>query len=246
MVTIIGNGRVAGHFAHYFNLLGLPYQRWARPRSVSTPDSGSETDSLSRAISASSHVLILITDSAIEEFIATYHDVFAGKTLVHFSGCLFTPLAYGAHPLMAFTEAFLTLTDYERIPFIVEADRLPFKKILPGLKNPHYYIPSKLKPYYHSLCVMSGNFSTLLWDKLFTELNKKFGIPDEAAFPYLEQVCENLKNRGIPALTGPLARNDCTTIKNNLQALEKDPFREVYAGFLRALGFEKILEEINK
>lgn len=242
MYTIIGNGRVARHFAHYFDLLGLPFRRWARAGLADAADSEEATDSLVEAVSPSSHVLVLITDSAIEEFIAC-HDLFDGKKVVHFSGCLVTPLAFGAHPLMAFTEALLPLAEYQRIAFVIESDRLPFEQILPGLENPHFAIPAELKPYYHSLCVMSGNFSTILWDKLFTELHRRFGIPQEAAFPYLERICENLKHREIPALTGPLARGDHTTIHRNLQALEKDPFREIYEGFLKAMGLEKVLKE---
>ena len=81
---------------------------------------------------------------------------------------------------------------------------------------------------------MAGNFSTILWLKLFDELQGRFGIPAAAAHPYLAQDGRNLLADASRALTGPLARGDVATIAANLTALEGDPFHAVYAAFARA------------
>jgi len=227
--TIIGDGRVARHFSHYLSLLKIPQFRWAR-------SSSSERD-LAQYLANSSHVLILISDSAIEKFVESLLDV-SGKRLVHFSGSLVTPAAYGAHPLMAFTGKLYSLDQYTKIPFVLDEGQVTFQDLLPGLENPHYFIKPELRPLYHAFCVASGNFTTVLWNHFFASLENRFGIPPEAAFPYLEQIGENLKDRSIPALTGPLARKDWETIESNLKALQGDPLQKVYYGFLEALNLK--------
>jgi predicted short-subunit dehydrogenase-like oxidoreductase (DUF2520 family) len=227
--TIIGDGRVAKHFSRYLSLLKISHFRWARSRN--------SKEDLAQYIADSSHILILILDSAIESFAKTIPDV-SEKKLVHFSGSLVTSVAHGAHPLMTFTEELFSLEQYTKIPFVLDEGPLTFQELLPGLKNPHYYIKRQLRPLYHAFCVVSGNFTTVLWDRFFSSLEGQFGIPPEAAFPYLDQICRNLKNRSIPALTGPLARKDWETIEKNLEALQDDPMQKVYYGFLEALNLK--------
>ncbi len=50
----------------------------------------------------------------------------------------------------------------------------------------------------------------------------------------------NLREPDTPPLTGPLARKDLETIYRHLKALENDPFKNVYEGFLEAFGLEEI------
>jgi predicted short-subunit dehydrogenase-like oxidoreductase (DUF2520 family) len=80
---------------------------------------------------------------------------------------------------------------------------------------------------------MAGNFTTLLWRKLFDLLEQRLGIPADAAHPFLAQTAQNLMADSRRALTGPLARGDAATIAANLAALEGDPFAEIYSAFAR-------------
>jgi hypothetical protein len=226
--TIIGDGRVAKHFTYYLDLLNIPFRQWARTRC-------SENDLLLK-VEDSTHIPILISDSAIERFIRD-HPGLSGKTLIHFSGSLVTPLACGAHPLMTFTEELYNKELYSAIPFILDEGRTPFEQLLPGLSNEHHYVDPKLRPLYHALCVTSGNFTTILWDSFFSRLTDKLGLPPEVAHPYLDQISKNLKSQKTPPLTGPLARKDRKTIAANLEALEGDPLQKVYHGFLEAMNF---------
>lgn len=223
---IIGNGRMARHFTHYLHLLSIPYIQWSRAEQHSNT-------SLNTLISQCNPIIILISDAVIETFIHNYpllHD----KTLVHFSGNLITPLAYSAHPLMTFNHSLYELSCYEKISFIIEKEGLLFDELLPGLANPHFAIPKTLKPLYHSLCVLSNNFTVLLWQKFFSELENTFDIPKHAAHFFLTQTCHNLIANEHTALTGPLTRGDNNTIAANLVALEGDPFQKVYQAFLEA------------
>lgn len=217
---IVGDGRVARHFRHYFQLLGRPFRTWSR-RDTTTP---------AAALRGCDTILLLIADRAIEPFAAAWPEL-AEKRLVHCSGALVTPVAEGAHPLMTFGEQLYDLDTYTRVPFILDKGGTPFDLLLPGLPNPTFTIRAEDRPLYHALCVLAGNYSTMLWSKLFRELETRFGIPASAAFPYLAQVAANLQRDPDRALTGPLGRGDVDTVRANLDALEGDPFHAVYAAF---------------
>lgn len=228
---IIGDGRMARHMAYYFDCLGLSYQTWARRTH--------DVSQLPDLISQSTHILILISDTEIDAFIQN-HLLNKNKILVHFSGSLMTPFAHMAHPLMSFTPSVYTIDIYQSIWFITEQEGLSFNALLPGVPNQHAAIPKKDKNLYHSLCVLSSNFTCLLWQKLFTTLEQQWHIPSAAAQPILKQVMTNLINNPQTALTGPLVRNDQNTIQRNLQALENDPYQDVYQAFVQAYQQEKL------
>jgi hypothetical protein len=218
---IVGDGRVARHFQHYFNLLNVPVRGWSR-RSTDTPVD---------ALAPCGTVLVLISDTAIGPFIDAWPELRTHR-LVHCSGSLVTPAAECAHPLMTFGPDLYGFATYERIPFVVDAGGTPFETLLPGLPNPSFAIAAADRPSYHAHCVMAGNFSTLLWRKLFDQL-ERFGVPASAAHPFLTQTARNVIADADRALTGPLARGDAATIAANLAALDGDPFREVYSAFAR-------------
>lgn len=226
---IVGDGKLARHFAHYFNLMNLSYSHWSRRIQA---EGG---PSFVQALSNSESVLVMISDSAIEPWIKQAHvSGLNPARFVHFSGALVTPLAVGLHPLMSFGNNFYERAEYERIPFISEAGGVGFKEIFPDLPNPSFSIPAETKALYHALCVMSGNFTVLLWQKMFSDLETKLGIPGEVALPYLERVARNLKQDPSAALTGPLARGDGLTIAKNLESLSGDRFQKVYQSFVEA------------
>ena len=223
-IGIAGAGRVARHFHYYLTLLGLRVCTWSR---------GAPTPDPPDAFAACRTILLLIQDSGIVPLIQAWPTL-GEKRLVHFSGSLVTPLAEGAHPLMTFGHDLYDLATYRSIPFIVNSEGTPFRDLLPGLPNPSFTIPAADRPYYHALCVMAGNFSTILWLKLFDEFQSRFNIPASAAYPYLARIAANLVTDASHALTGPLSRGDAETIGANLSALEGDPFNPVYRAFVRA------------
>ena len=223
---IVGDGRVARHFRHYFDLLGLSVCAWSRRATASSPP---------EALASCRTVLLLIRDAAIVPFIETW-PALQEKRLVHCSGSLVTPAAQGAHPLMTFGPTLYELADYRAIPFVLDVGGTPFSDLFPDLPNPSFMIPAAERPYYHALCVMAGNFSTILWVKLFDELHQRYGMPASAAHPYLARVAANVMADASHALTGPLTRGDAQAIAANLAAIEGDPFHAVYAAFSKVYG----------
>jgi predicted short-subunit dehydrogenase-like oxidoreductase (DUF2520 family) len=221
---IIGNGRVARHMCHYFTSLDIPYTQWHRQLPVSA---------LAPLVAAASHILLLIRDDAIERFAQT-HLAESDAVKIHFSGALNARGIYGAHPLMTFGADLYAAEKYRDIYFIIDSNAPDFADLLPGLPNAHARLDTAQKAKYHALCVMAGNFSCLLWQKLFDTLQSDFDIPATAAAPYLKQQTENLLADYQTALTGPLARGDTATIARNMAALKDDEFQAVYHAFVEA------------
>lgn len=221
---IVGNGRVAKHLAKYFQELNIHYRYWYRKLK----------EPFTQAAAKTKIILLLITDSAIESFCSQYSTILKNKIVIHFSGAVVIENIFSAHPLFAFTNTFHDLETYKSIPFIIEAEGPTFTELMPDLPNPSFSIPRKQKALYHSLCVLSGNFSTLLWQKFFTELEQRWHIPAASVMPYLASVMHNLQNNMQQALTGPLVRGDEVTLQKNLTALGDDPYAKVYAAFVEA------------
>jgi predicted short-subunit dehydrogenase-like oxidoreductase (DUF2520 family) len=170
---------------------------------------------------ARTHALLAISDRAIEPFVQSHPEL--GKTVrIHFSGRLANPLAIGAHPLFSFAGTFYERELNERIPFVIDQGCPPLASLIPGLPNPSFFIEPGRRERYHALCVLAGNFTTLLWRKLFFELDAELGMPREQVLPYLESITRGLGGTGL-SLSGPLSRGDRTTLQRNLEALKSDP-----------------------
>lgn len=222
---LIGGGRLGRHLHFYLRNLDLSLQTWTRREPVAE---------LKLKLGSASHVLLAIPDREIESFIQAHLHSFNG-TIVHFSGALVSKLGQSAHPLMTFSETLYSPEKYRDIPFIIE-DTSEFHEILPGLPNKSYKIAAEKKPLYHAYCVMSGNFTTLLWEKFFSDLKNELGVPAEAAEAYLKQIASNLtevaEGKTASVLTGPIVRGDLETVNKNLEALDKS--FDLYSGIYRA------------
>lgn len=220
--AIIGDGRMASHFAAYLQLSKIPFKQWSR-RDHSKVD---PVDYLK----GSRAVFLLIKDDAISGFVED-HPGLKKMNPIHFSGSLYLQEIPSIHPLMTFSKELYSLEKYRSIPFIYEKGKTSLKDVLPELPNPSQPMDFRKKSLYHSLCVMSGNFTTMLWQKAFTDFRDKLDLDAELLIPYMDQTVENLKTNWVDALTGPLARKDRTTIERNMNALSGDLYREVYRSF---------------
>ena len=219
---VIGRGRLSRHFQHYLRLESIEFEQWDRSSSASIEET------LGRA----RKVLLLISDDAIEGFLER-HAKRRPMLWIHCSGSITTPLAEGAHPLMTFGDELYELETYRRFPFVCDTGRRPFPELFPELRNPHAVVDPASKPLYHALCSLGGNFTTLLWQKVFAESEATLGLDRSYFYPFLEQVARNITT-GRASLTGPLARGDDDTVDRHLKALEGDPFEAVYRAFVAA------------
>ncbi len=226
---LIGHGRLATHLRHYLELESRPVMQWHRgmPQPVG------------EALAEATVILLAISDDALEPFIAGHPEV-GDRTLIHFSGSLVLDDAGGLHPLMTFGPEPYALDDYRAIPFVAERGGPSFGEIFPGFFNPAWTIDPGLKPLYHALCVLAGNFTTLLWAKAFEDFEGRLGLPREVLRPFLERTAANTLDGGAAALTGSLARGDRGTAARDLAALDGDPYSEVYRALAGTFGKEVV------
>src|SRR5262249_20139761 len=154
-------------------------------------------------------------DGAIDSFIVD-HPELEPAVCVHFSGSLSSSRAIGAHPLFSFAGTLYERELYELIPFVLDEGAAPLTSLIPGLPNPYFFIKPERRPRYHALCVLAGNFTTLLWRKLISELKNELGMTHEQTLPYIESVMRGLVGK-CPPLTGPLSRGDAATIQRNIE-----------------------------
>lgn len=227
---IIGSGRLARHIEYYFLQLKLPVSVWSR-------SADPQALHLKNALIESSHILLAVSDQSLSEVELIVQDLLqeklSEKCLVHFSGASQLKLAIAAHPLMSFGSNLFSLQDYVKIHFTIFDEQKRLSEILPGLPNPSTNLDSRHQAFYHSLCVMGGNFPILLWQKMRAEF-KSLNLPDSSIEPYLQKILENFLQDPDKALTGPLVRNDQLTIQKNLKALTDDPYKKVYEAFCSA------------
>ena len=244
---IIGSGRVSQHLQHYFSILGIPYQTWYRSYNTAY-------NNLITKLKSSTHILLAISDGSIEDFILEHKKYLEDKICIHFSGVLYTKLAYGVHPLMSFSSELYQGKIYYKIPFVLDSNSPDFQDLFPKLDNPHFRIKANQKDKYHMLCVLANNFTTILWEKVFKDFSQDLELPKEVLVPILEQTCNNLSGLAMSkiggddsVLTGPIARSDVKTIGKHLDILDKnkDNFHQIYQAFISAICPELILSNKN-
>ena len=230
--AIVGGGRLARHFSEYFRLLEIPHTRWTRDRQspFNTFESPDAEQRLREMLGKADRVLLLVSDNAIGALLKQYPFLHE-KQLIHCSGALSVPGVAGAHPLMTFAAGLYDLQTYRSMPFMLETG-YSFDELFPDLPNPHFAINVEDKARYHAMCVMAGNFASLLWKGVSDRFGQQFELPAETLHPYLNQILSNFIQAPETALTGPLARNDEQMIERNLNALTDDPMQEIYRAFV--------------
>lgn len=248
---IVGSGKMSRHFAFYLNSLlheeyvdnnDIPDHVESAINQKSDFDLSSKTTTLFSwdrtqpiellydLANSVDRIWLLISDSALEPFFLEHLKPF-NKVVIHFSGALSIKGMIGAHPLMTFSTQLYSLNVYRQIPFVLDKTDCSLQDLAPQLKNSSYYLSSEQKPYYHSLCVLGGNLPHLLWQKMRNGM-LELGLPDHVIDLYLDQNLQNFKSNPEHSLTGPLARKDLHTIKKNLNALNNDPYQNIYQSFV--------------
>lgn len=227
-ILLVGAGRLAQTLAALYPTA----QRWSRKSLQQLSQ-----ESLSSFIQKSdpSHIWLAVSDNAISELAAQHRTDFQGRTVVHFSGSLSeVDGIYSAHPLSTFSAVPQSAADFARITFILDLAGPDLSALLPGLKNSFYRLPAKDRPYYHALCAISGNFTTMLWETVARRFQDELGLPAEALSTYRDQIFKNLAAATGSVLTGPIARGDTKTIAAHHKALtekHETSLLKIYAGF---------------
>lgn len=232
---IIGSGRLATHLSSYFRQINqanknqkIVFSHWNRKEG--------SLDELNNLLSQSTHILLAIKDDALSAFYQK-HLATTNKVVIHFSGALSQPNMICTHPLMSFGPDSYSLMEYEKIHFVVSNSQ-SLQSVFPAFKNSFTILPDDKKALYHAYCVLAGNFPVLLFSEVEKEFSK-LNIPPDKAKYYFEKSCMNYLKYGKEALTGPLIRNDASSIKSNLNSILKTPYHAIYQAFLKLRGLNE-------
>jgi hypothetical protein len=228
---IVGGGRLAKSFVAYFRFRNIPFLQWTRD-SLIPP---------AMALRGCGTVLILIKDDQIESFIVDHLDSKEFDHFVHCSGSLITPFAHSWHPLTAFPADGMAPADFEKVPFIGVQGSPAFSDVMPTLPHKSYVMSAADRPLYHASCVMAGNFATILWQRFYRDL-ERMGLDADLGEIYLKSILKNFLEAPESALTGPLVRQDFSTIIANLRAIKNDARFAIYQAFLKLFSIGKIDE----
>lgn len=132
------------------------------------------------------------------------------------------------HPMYAFHHKYESYQQLHHVFFTLEGDApavSAFTKLLKTCGNHYAVIESSAKVKYHCAAAMASNDVVALLGKSIDMLTE-CGFTAEAAYEMLKPLAlDNVKNvfeQGVAAaLTGPVERNDVSTVKKHLEVLDK-------------------------
>lgn len=261
-IGFIGAGKVGTALGDYFAKKGLTLSGYASRSVVSAKEAAAFTSSnfystYAELVANSDMIFLTVSDGAISEVWNLFRELpLQDKILCHCSGSVSSHVfsgietkgacAYSIHPLLAIHSKEHSYDNLTKAIFTVEGSKEKLSIItsmLEKLGNPVQCIPTDCKPLYHAAAVFASNHVIAL-AKVSMDLLQQCGFSNEHALsaitPLLTGNVSNITNVGpISSLTGPIERNDTTTVAKHLNCLEGDT-KELY------LALSKILIEISK
>ena len=208
--------------------------------------------------------IISIVDREISKF-----DL-KNKSVCHASGSLKSTLLsnaklsgaliYSIHPMFAFSNKNIPISELEKIYFSIEGDintqindDIPVIALLNSLGNKYFVRDLKDSATYHLANVFVSNLVLSLLD-IGTGYLKTLGLSEEdafeALFPLIEGNIKNIQENGfVNSLTGPAARGDVETIKKHLEALNNEDkclYNSLSLNLLKLVGMRKLQEQENR
>lgn len=244
-IGFIGAGRVGFTLGRYFYENHLELSGYFSKSSGHACEAAVFTHSKSyqtiRELAADSQVIfITVPDSNIQEVYLQLKDYdLKNKILCHCSGALsaevFSDLekkgayGYSVHPVLAINDKENSYKEMRQAFFTVEGSeqKMPvIKELFRKLGNPVQVITAENKYKYHASLVMASNLVIALYH-ISRQLLEECGFSNLAAGEVIaplflgnaQSIC---KNGCVNALTGPVDRNDITTVKKHLSVLKEE------------------------
>lgn len=226
-------------------------------------------EKIEELILASDTLFVTVPDGEIAkvwDYIAGLSLDLNGKIFCHFSGSLSSDVFScrgfnddfhnkesevrfaSFHPIFAFSNKYESFKTFQNVYFTAEGDSFAVKKLREFFENLGHrvsVISSENKAKYHAACVFASNLLVGLISSSVGIL-KDCGFDEETAYSAFETLTMNnarsvFEKGAEGALTGPVERNDITTVEKHLKVLDGND-KEIY----RALTKEVIRIAKNK
>ena len=253
-IGFIGAGKVGTNLGRYFRSKDFPIVGYYSRNYENAVAASRQTNSraftdLKECIEACDWLFITVPDDQIaavwseaEAFVSAEQFIF------HCSGAKSSLVfatdkdvsCFSFHPLAAFANKELPLTQLADTAFTLEGTKNveQVEQALVRLGNPIAVIASEEKVLYHAACVFASNLVVGL-SATAEELFVASGLPNEFAKKAWRQLfSQNIQNLLVmspsDALTGPVERNDLSTVSDHLAALPPESV-EIYRELTKKL-----------
>lgn len=242
--ALVGFGRVGRALAAYLESRKIPFRLFGRSSPI-------DRNQLLEIKTHCKAILLAVSDPSIPALVEQIRTFDSEIPLVHFSGSVQAPGAFGFHPLYSFSERVLGQEEFESIPFNVDPQtESAFRAIFPDFKNPVFEMARPKDALYHALCVSLGNLPQYIQNTSLKQLQENFQLPAESLLPFLKALLKNLEESLSPAnsqknneiISGPIARKDTHTLKRHLEVLENASpmLHQVYKDIAKQEGLYEI------
>lgn len=256
-IGFIGAGKVGFSLGKYFAENGLEisgyYSRSESSALEAAVFTGSELFvSAEELVSASDAVFLTVPDSDIPEIYNSLpKELLSGRQICHCSGAMSAAEAfpdiekYGAkaasiHPLFPISSKTESYRELRNAFFCIEGDcAKEWSAILSDIGNPTRIIPSDIKSRYHAACSVASNLVCGLMAESI-ELLEQCGFTEEEALSALEPLAMSNMKRiftvgPTAALTGPVERNDVSTVKKHIACINGGNDSDIYRAVSKKL-----------
>lgn len=261
-ILIIGFGKLGTHLYYSLKSTGKYKITIAKKRNT-------QKSILAGQVKNADVIFICVQDSKITkaaEGVIRLNMPLKNKTIFHTSGALTSEAIaelkqHGAntgsfHPVQSFAKSTTRLTNsFNDIFIATEGDKPAVRKaytIAKSISSVPFTIKKENKVYHHICCVMASNFLSALNGRIEETGRKKIQINGfnnltflNIYMPLAKQTLGNISVHGAKgSLTGPIERNDITTVKHHLEALRKSS-KELLTFYI-LMGIETVKLALNK
>lgn len=256
-IGFIGAGKVGVSLGKYFSGNGMEisgyFSRTERSAREAAEFTGSELFlSPEQLIIGSDAVFLTVTDGAIKDtYLSLPKELLKGKQLCHCSGAMSAEEAFpnisdfGAkgtsiHPLFPVNSKSESCKELKNSFFCIEGDCAEeWKDIFSAIGNPTRIIDSSIKIRYHAACCVASNLVCGLMEESKALLEQCGFSGDEAIAALSPLVMSNIRRilaaGPVGALTGPVERNDVSTVKKHISCIENDIDANIYKSVTKKL-----------
>lgn len=241
----IGAGKVGFTLGRYFKEHDIDVSGYYSTSEESAREAAEFTGSkcykeLTDLVRNSEVIFITVPDGQIknvwEELVTKPHEL-KNKIVCHCSGALSSEIfsdigqygayGYSIHPLFAVNDKYRSYRELSKCLFTIEGSedyREYFQNMFAYMGNPLQAIGSNEKVRYHAAAAMASNLMVGLVHLCQSQL-EKCGFSKEnaelALTPLMVNNLEHIVEEGcVQALTGPLERNDVSTVNRHLSLFE--------------------------
>lgn len=258
-IGFIGAGRAGCTLGKYLSDAQVDVAGYYSRTKKSADDAATFTESeafwdLETLVNKSDTLFVTTPDGTIEEVWKCIRQFdLKDKIICHFSGSLSSGIFSGIedtgasccsiHPIYAFSDKFTSYIQFSTACFTIEGQETAvkqMKELFSGkLHHKVFTVKSSDKAKYHAAAAFASNYVVGIMHTAICLL-EECGFDKDDAMSLIAPLALNninsvIKNGTVNALTGPVERNDISTVKKHLDALKDDSVKDIYRSLGRVL-----------